>query len=25
MVFLPISKAEVRRMPKFDQNPGWDK
>jgi hypothetical protein len=24
MVLLPISKDEVRRMPKFDQNPGWE-
>jgi hypothetical protein len=23
MVFLPIPKNEVRRMPSFDQNPGW--
>jgi hypothetical protein len=23
MVFLPIPKDEVRRMPSFDQNPGW--
>jgi hypothetical protein len=24
MIFLPIDINEVRRMPKFDQNPGWD-
>jgi hypothetical protein len=23
MVFLPLPKDEVRRMPSFDQNPGW--
>jgi hypothetical protein len=23
MVFLPVPKDEVRRMPSFDQNPGW--
>jgi hypothetical protein len=23
MVFLPIKQTEVRRMPSFDQNPGW--
>ncbi|KAA6299825.1 MAG: hypothetical protein EZS26_004035, partial [Candidatus Ordinivivax streblomastigis] len=24
MVFLPIPKAEMKRMPSFDQNPGWE-
>ncbi|MDR3245954.1 MAG: RagB/SusD family nutrient uptake outer membrane protein [Prevotellaceae bacterium] len=24
MVFLPIVKDEVRRLPSFDQNPGWE-
>lgn len=24
MIFLPIHKDEVRRIPYFDQNPGWD-
>lgn len=23
MIFLPIPKAEMRRLPSFDQNPGW--
>jgi hypothetical protein len=24
MVFIPVPKEEVRRMPSFDQNPGWE-
>jgi len=24
MVFLPVPKDEVRRLPSFDQNPGWE-
>lgn len=24
MVFLPISRTEMRRLPSFDQNPGWE-
>ncbi|KAA6339329.1 RagB/SusD family nutrient uptake outer membrane protein [termite gut metagenome] len=24
MIFVPIPKDEVRRMPAFDQNPGWE-
>ncbi|MDR0560420.1 MAG: RagB/SusD family nutrient uptake outer membrane protein [Prevotellaceae bacterium] len=24
MIFLPIHRDEVRRMPDFDQNPGWE-
>lgn len=24
MVFLPISRQEIRKVPKFDQNPGWN-
>lgn len=23
MIFLPISQTELKRLPKFDQNPGW--
>lgn len=23
MIFLPIPKVEIRRLPSFDQNPGW--
>ena len=23
MIFLPIPQAEIRRLPSFDQNPGW--
>lgn len=25
MIFLPISRQEIRKVPKMDQNPGWDK
>ncbi|MDR0574856.1 MAG: RagB/SusD family nutrient uptake outer membrane protein [Tannerella sp.] len=24
MIFLPISRSEIRRLPSFDQNPGWE-
>ncbi len=24
MIFLPIPKTEMRRLPSFDQNPGWE-
>lgn len=24
MIFLPISRQEIRKVPKMDQNPGWD-
>jgi hypothetical protein len=24
LVFVPISRAEIRRLPSFDQNPGWE-
>ncbi|MDR2038378.1 MAG: RagB/SusD family nutrient uptake outer membrane protein [Bacteroidales bacterium] len=24
MVFLPVSRDEIRRLPSFDQNPGWE-
>ncbi len=24
MIFLPISRSEIRKAPKIDQNPGWD-
>lgn len=23
MIFLPVSRTEIRRLPSFDQNPGW--
>ena len=23
MIFLPIPRTEVKRLPSFDQNPGW--
>ena len=23
MIFLPLSQTELKRLPKFDQNPGW--
>ena len=23
MIFLPLSKTEIKRLPSFDQNPGW--
>ena len=25
MIWLPISRQEIRKVPKMDQNPGWDK
>ena len=24
MIWLPISRQEIRKVPKMDQNPGWD-
>jgi hypothetical protein len=24
LVFLPVPRAEIRRLPSFDQNPGWE-
>jgi hypothetical protein len=24
MVFLPVPRSEIKRLPSFDQNPGWE-